>query len=111
MKTMLIINAAAIAIVWFASTGCSTCSKKQINYYPTGNVVTTEKEAVEIGKAIFSARFGPCILELEAPIYAVLRDGIWDVRGTFNENKAKGGVAQMLLSSTNAEVLMLGHSK
>lgn len=80
------------------------------SYKPENGFVPDEKTAIAIAIAVWSPIYGQDKIKKEKPFKASLKDGEWQVEGTFH-GKGKGGVAIAEISKADARVLRVSHGK
>jgi len=95
------------------------------NFVPDDGYVPNAKTASMIAVAVWIPIYGKENIEKQAPYKAVLKDGIWYVKGTFSREPKKmvnkngeilhvrtaGGVAQAEISRKTGQILRVAHGE
>jgi len=80
------------------------------NYKPAEGYVPDEATAVAISVAVWVAIYGKERIEEKKPYKAILKDGIWYVKGSIPHGR-KGGVPEAEISKDNGRILRVSHGK
>jgi hypothetical protein len=90
--------------------GLLFAAEQQHSYKPKEGFVPDEKTAIAIAVAVWSPIYGEKALKKEKPFEAVLKDGVWHIKGTLPAGY-KGGVAEAEISKEDARILRISHGK
>lgn len=80
------------------------------NFKPTEGYVPNEETAIAIAVAVWAPIYGKERIEEKKPYKAVLKDGVWYVRGSIPQGW-KGGVPEAEISKDNGRILRVSHGK
>lgn len=94
----------------------SGCSLHEHFYKPIEGYVATEELALGIAEFYLDSIYGEESVDLQKPLNAVLKNGIWTITGTLQqptnpEYITIGGVAEIHLSKSSGKVLRITHGK
>lgn len=90
--------------------GASICAAEPQLANKSNEAVADAGAAVKIALAAWIPRYGQAVIGKEAPYSAVVRGGIWFVKGTLPKG-AIGGVAQAEISEADGRVLRVSHEQ
>jgi hypothetical protein len=106
MKAPLLVAIIAFAILAEAARATAP---------PKGGYVPDAQTAIKIAVAVWSRIYGEAEIADQKPYHATLKDGVWAVRGTFQEPKdgpeAVGGVAYAYIAQKDGCILEVGHGE
>lgn len=80
------------------------------NYKPAEGYVPNEETAIAIAVAVWVPIYGKERIEEKKPYKAILKDGIWYVRGSIPQGW-KGGVPEAEITKDNGRILRVSHGK
>ena len=79
-------------------------------YFPQEGYVPNEEAAIKIAVAVWEPIYGSKKIKSEKPYKAKLENGVWFVSGSLKSGW-KGGVAEIEICQTTAQVIRLSHGK
>ncbi|HRH77878.1 MAG TPA: NTF2 fold immunity protein [Cellvibrionaceae bacterium] len=79
-------------------------------YFPKEGYVPNEDAAIKIAVAVWEPIYGSKKIKNEKPYKAKLESGVWFVSGSLRSG-FKGGVAEIEICKTTAQVIRLSHGK
>jgi len=93
-----------MCLLVMALTGCTNqnLTKKEGGYVPN------EETAIAIAEAVLIPVYGKEKIISERPFTAVLKEGVWIVRGHLDSGML-GGVAEVRISKEDGRILFLTH--
>jgi hypothetical protein len=103
MIVMLLAEVVPRGVLHAAETG-------KHSFKPTEGYVPDETTAIAIAVAVWLPIYGKERIEEKKPYKAILKDGIWYVRGSIPAGW-KGGVPEAELSKDNGRILRISHGK
>jgi hypothetical protein len=80
------------------------------SYFPQEGYVPNEETAIKIAVAVWEPIYGSKKISHEKPYKAKLQNGVWFVTGSLKSGW-KGGVAEIEICQTTAQVIRLSHGK
>jgi len=80
------------------------------NFKPAEGYVPNEETAIAIAVAVWIPIYGKEKIEEKKPIKAVLKDGVWHVRGSIPKGLI-GGVPEAEINKDNGQILRVSHGK
>ncbi len=79
-------------------------------YLPKEGYVPNEETAIKIAVAVWEPIYGVKKIAQEKPYKATLQNGIWSVRGSLKSGWV-GGVAEIEICKSTAQIIRLSHGK
>jgi len=80
------------------------------DYKPADGYVPDDATAIAIAVAVWTPIYGKKSIEGKKPFKAVLKDGIWFVKGSLPPGW-KGGIPAAQISKDNGRIISLSHGK
>jgi hypothetical protein len=109
--TKLTITAAILSLAIVLTFGTFRCAgAASHNYKPVEGYVPNEETAIAIAVAVWVPIYGKERIEEKKPYKAILKDGIWYVRGSIPQGWT-GGVPEAEISKDNGQILRVSHGK
>ena len=110
MNKNALIGIATLIVVLIISCGFACSEELKVNYKPKEGYVPNAETAIKIAVAVWAPIYGKENIENQKPYQAVLKNGIWHVTGSLN-NQTLGGVAEAEISKDNGSIIRVMHGK
>ena len=94
----------------YCGNGSQLDSKEKFSYMPELGFVPNEETAIKIAVAVWEPIYGPKQIAKEKPYKAKLQNGVWVVTGSLKFGRV-GGVAEIEICKSTAQVVRLSHGK
>jgi hypothetical protein len=105
MKHLVILLAATLVL---ATPSAATNVTVPVQYVPPDGFVPDAGTAAKISEVILVRFFGQTQTDMEKPLTATLKDGVWIVKGTMPPN-ILGGIAELHISKKDGTILVMSH--
>jgi hypothetical protein len=89
---------------------CGSCATSRDVARPSAGFVPDAATATRIAVAVWTPIYGAAELAAQKPYQAVLRQGVWFVRGSMPEN-TPGGVASAKMAQKDGRILEVMHGE
>lgn len=111
MTTIKIIFVIVVLFVVIASQGIVHAAETGgHDVKPAEGYVPDSTTAIAIAVAVWAPIYGKEKIEEKKPVKAILKDGVWQVRGSLPPG-SKGGVPEAEISKDNGRIFRISHGK
>jgi len=110
LKTLIIIALSMVIIVSASQGKLQAAETKKYSYKPVEGYVSDGETAIAIAVAVWTPIYGREQIVDNKPYKAVLKNGIWHVKGSIPHGML-GGVPEAEISKEDGLILRVSHGK